>query len=396
MARKISLMRLSAIVAAVVMTIGTPLAFSQPKAEKQAEPATPAVTEEPGVLVLTVDASSPAGKAGIARGDIILAVDGKNLDRAADLTAAIAAKKSGDAIELKIKHGDAEKTVSVTLSDRNGVPYLGVAPLAAGGRNVLPRADGNGFDFSQIQLGAAVVNVVAGSPAEKAGLKAGDVIEAVDGTKLDASGNDLAALIAKHKVGDTAVLSVQTGNAAARDVSVVLDKNPQKADSPYLGVQYQLGAGMQRGKMGRMPYTFTQPPQNGKTNPSQVSGVPVAAVADGSPAAAAGLKANDVITAIDGVAVNSARVIADTVAKHKPGDVIALTVYRTDENKELTLKATLGQAPKTEGSTQEPGAYLGITMGGGMMRGWNFAPTTPESRNQGTLKRLTPQQGAGI
>ena len=379
------------------MTIAAPLAFSQPQAEKQATPVIPAVTEEPGILILSVEASSPAAKAGIARGDIIVAADGKNVDRAADLAAAVASKKIGDTMELKIKHGDAEKTVTVTLTDRNGAPYLGVAPLIAGGRFNDWRMDAPGFDFSQFQPGAAVVSVVAGSPAEKAGVKVGDVIEAVDGTRLDLSGNDLAALIAKHKVGDTAVLSVRTGNAAARDVSVVLDKNPQKADSAYLGVQYRLVSTVPGfGMMGRMPYLFAQPPLDGTTTPSQVSGVPVTAVADGSPASSAGLKANDVITAIDGVAVNSPRVIADTVAKHKPGDVISLTVYRTDEKKELTLKATLGKTPQTEGSTQEPGAYLGITMGGGMMRGWNFAPATPEAPDRGTLKRLIPPQGAGI
>ncbi len=49
--------------------------------------------------------------------------------------------------------------------------------------------------------------VVSGSPADKAGLKAGDIITKIDDTAIDQS-NSLSALVNKHKVGDTVNLTL--------------------------------------------------------------------------------------------------------------------------------------------------------------------------------------------
>jgi len=388
MARKTSLSRGAALIALVIMTVGAPFAFSQPKAEKNPAPVIPAVSDEPGVLVLSVDPSSPAGTAGIVRGDIILSVNRKDLAGSTDLYSAISQVKSGDTLELRIKHGDAERTVSVTLAERNGAPYLGIAPLLGG------RFGFFNFGNADLQDGVSVVGVVAGSPAEKAGLKAGDFIKAVDGTTLDTVDNDLAALISKKKIGDTVILLVRTADAGPRDVSVVLDKNPDKPESPYLGVQYMNIAGMPGLRMReRMPFFNKNLPletPDGTTAPTPVSGVLVASVLDGSPAAAAGLKANDVITTIDGVAVNSAAVVADTVAKHKPGDVLELTISRADdknEMKEQKISVILGQKPDAEGA-----AYLGISMRSRMLRRWLDAPSTPNLQNPRTF--IIPRQGS--
>jgi S1-C subfamily serine protease len=384
--------------ALILMIAGAPFAFSQPQAEKTPAPVITSASDGPGALVVSVDPSSPAGTAGITRGDIVLSVNAKELAGSADLYSAVAQAKSGDKMELKIKHGDAERTVSVTLADRNGSPYLGIAPLAGG------RSGRFGFrDFGNLAAasGALVVSVATGSPAEKAGLKAGDVIMAVDGTRLGAKDNDLATLISRHKVGDTVALSVRTGTAAARDVSVVLDRNPQKPEGPYLGVQYGNAAGMPGFRMmERMPEFNALPPSgpDGTTAPMPVSGALVDSVAEGSPAAAAGLKANDVITAIDGVSVVSAVAVADTVAKHKPGDTLVLTISRAENSKEMKeqkITVVLGQAPKAEGADQaEAKAYMGVTLTGRMMRRWLNSPDAPALPNRGLLRELAPRRGS--
>jgi len=390
MARNTSLSRGAALIALVIMTVGAQFAFSQPRSEKNPAPVIPAASDEPGVLVVSVDPSSPAGTAGIVRGDIILSVNGKDIAGAADLNSVIAKVKIGDRLELKIKHGDAERTVSVTLAERNGAPYLGIAPLLGGRFGFFDNGS------SVVDVVASVVSVVEGSPAEKAGLKAGDVIEAVDGTKLNFSDSDLAALIAKKRVGDTATLSVRTGEAEARDVSVVLDKNPQKPESPYLGIQYSYGLSRPGLRMmEQMPFfnkDKSPSTPDGTTAPTPASGVRVVSVLDGSPAAAAGLKANDVITAIDGVSVNSADVVADTVAKHKPGDVLELTLSRADDENQMTeqkVSVILAKKPQSESSEA---AYLGVTISSRMQQRGFGMPLTPNQGNQRML--ITPRQGS--
>src|SRR5208283_1486246 len=55
--------------------------------------------------------------------------------------------------------------------------------------------------------GALIESVATGSPAEKAGLKRGDLVLSVDGTTVDARA-PLGDLVAAKKVGDTVTLSV--------------------------------------------------------------------------------------------------------------------------------------------------------------------------------------------
>jgi S1-C subfamily serine protease len=192
--------------------------------------------------------------------------------------------------------------------------------------------------------GAVISNVVAGGPAEKAGLKKGDIIESVDGTAIDAA-NSLSGLITARKVGDSVALSVRTDAQEPRDVKVVLEKNPEK-DAPYLGVEYAM-VNRRFGQAVPMPWGA----------PGPMAGVLVSSVAADSPAAKAGLKDQDLITAIEGVPVQSPQSVAKGVAARKPGESLTLTVYRTSEAKEIAIKATLGENPndKTKG-------YLGISM----------------------------------
>jgi serine protease Do len=195
-------------------------------------------------------------------------------------------------------------------------------------------------------LGAYVASVVSGSPAEKAGIKAQDVIQSVDGTKIDAS-HTLADLIGAKKVGDTVTLSVLAGGAGtAKDVKVTLAKNPDK-DAPYLGVEYTL-----RGARGIFP---------GIPGQNAVAGAFVSQVAENSPAAKADIEAGDVITKIAGTAVTDPQQVVDAVGKLKPGDTIALSVSDRDSGKVRDVTVPLDKSP-----SDATKAYLGLTLTSGM------------------------------
>jgi putative serine protease PepD len=76
---------------------------------------------------------------------------------------------------------------------------------------------------------------------------------------------------------------------------------------------------------------------------SGASGALVGQVTAGGPASRAGLKANDVITQIDGQKIDGTSDLVATVATHKPGDKVALTVVRNGKTVHLTV--TLGVQP---------------------------------------------------
>jgi len=70
-------------------------------------------------------------------------------------------------------------------------------------------------------------------------------------------------------------------------------------------------------------------------------GVKVASIVDGSPAAAAGIQAGDIVLAVDGEATKDLRLYEDVLRKYGPGDVVRIRVRRGEKELELpvTLKA---------------------------------------------------------
>jgi S1-C subfamily serine protease len=342
--------------AVLCIALGGAVGFAQPRAEVSAAPKTDATAApnvaEPGILVFGVQSGSPVEKAGVVRGDIILAADGTAVNTPMDLGKIIAAKKQGDSVSLKLQHGDATKTVTVTLGSQGGRPWIGLVPGMYGagmyregmgmrrmgerGRGMRGFGTGGMFPFE----GAFVASVVTGGPAEKAGLKPGDVILGVDGAVVDAR-NNLGDLIAAKKVGDTVTLSVLTRGQLPRDVKVTLEKNPSK-DGPYLGVQYSAG-----------PQGFG--PDG--VGPGMMQGAFVADVAANSPAAKAGIAVRDLITKVDGAVVNDPQQVVDAVNGHKPGDTLAVTVRGMPDGKDRDLTVTLGANPND--ATR---AWLGVSM----------------------------------
>jgi S1-C subfamily serine protease len=330
---------LAAVLAAALLAAGSAVIFAQPGAEKTA-----ARSGEAGVLVVTVVPGSPAEKSGISRGDIVLSVDGKDVNAATELAAAVEKRKPGESLSVKLSHGDTVKTVSLTLAEENGRPYAGIIPLPSG-----PGRAGWGWmrgpwmhGQPARERGALLARVVPGSPADKAGLKAGEVIQSVDGEKVEPD-KDLAELIGSHKAGDSVTLSVAARDSAPRDVKVTLEENPASKGGPYLGIEYAPTGGYGRAE-GELP--------------GLTAGVLVRQVAEGGPAAKAGVRPRDIIVAVEHVPVTSPHAVAQAVAARKPGDTIALTVSRFAEEKETSISVTLGEDPKKSGQ-----AYLGISMG---------------------------------
>ena len=75
--------------------------------------------KDSGVLVESVEDGSPADKAGLRVGDIVTAVDGKEVARSRDLRRALRDKKEGDTARIDIVRGKSRQTVVATLVERD-------------------------------------------------------------------------------------------------------------------------------------------------------------------------------------------------------------------------------------------------------------------------------------
>ena len=85
-------------------------------------------------------------------------------------------------------------------------------------------------------------------------------------------------------------------------------------------------------------------PYLGITGEPTVNGHLVVEVVEDGPAAAAGLRADDIITAINGVTLNRRSILLDQLFEYQPGDTVTLTVER--DGQELTLEVVLGERPE--------------------------------------------------
>jgi len=72
-----------------------------------------------GVLVGSVEADSPAAKAGIEVGDIITRSDGEQVESVSELTRMVRAKKAGDSVKIEVSRNRATKTLTATVAERS-------------------------------------------------------------------------------------------------------------------------------------------------------------------------------------------------------------------------------------------------------------------------------------
>jgi serine protease Do len=185
--------------------------------------------DERGVVITMVDADAPAGKAGLRERDVILEFNGTAVESEEQLRRLIRETPPGRTVAIGISRDGAPMKISVQLADHSTVmaqsfPRVEIPSLQPL-QDLHNRMDIPGYTI-QIQtyssvLGAQTENltrqlgeyfgvkdgegilirsVEKGSAAEKAGLKAGDVIVRADNEKLN-DRSDLSHILRSHKSG---------------------------------------------------------------------------------------------------------------------------------------------------------------------------------------------------
>lgn len=134
-----------------------------------------------GAVVTKVEEGSPADKAGIKQGDVIIAVDGTGVDSSAQLRNQVGLTRPGKTVDIKLVRDGDTKTVTATLSkSSNGND----AATEGGHDNEKLGAHFSNLDkssplYGDVQ-GIVVTAVKRGGQAARAGLRAGDVIVAIN------------------------------------------------------------------------------------------------------------------------------------------------------------------------------------------------------------------------
>jgi serine protease Do len=156
-----------------------------------------------GALVAEVSPGGPAGKSAIRPGDVIQQVDGQKIVGASDVVDYVSSRDIGATVTLHFaREGKAGQTQVVLgelpnedlqKPDQHGRIGLALQTLTP------DVADSLGIDRGT--RGVVITDVLAGSPAERAGLKPGDVIVEVDRQPVASSEEAIGALQALQRNG---------------------------------------------------------------------------------------------------------------------------------------------------------------------------------------------------
>lgn len=192
-----------------------------------------------------------------------------------------------------------------------GVEAQTVTPLLASGLGLAK------------EWGVILSDVMPGSPAESAGLRAGDLVESLDGKPME-NGRQFDVNLYRRFAGDsvTVVVSRQGTSLRARVRVTERADDPREFASnlvaatkplPKIGV---LAVDLGPALFARMPWLREQ------------SGVLVAAWSADAPSSASGLEPGDVIRAVNGEAVPSFDALSSRLDAMKPGAPVVFSVDR--------------------------------------------------------------------
>lgn len=176
--------------------------------------------DEKGALVSNVFANSPAEKSGLKSGDVIRAFDGKPIGESRDLPTMVAREPVGKTSTMTVLRDGKEMAVQVTLGEmekgdavaQEGEAKTSSAELGLTCRDITPE------EVSELHLaadnkGIFIVNVESGSQAEIAGVQRGDVLLSLNGAKINAVA-DYVAAAKKVKPGEIVRLFIKREDAS--------------------------------------------------------------------------------------------------------------------------------------------------------------------------------------
>jgi serine protease Do len=194
-----------------------------------------------GAVIEEVDEDSPAAKAGLQKSDVLLSFDGERVRSAQQLRRLVGETPTGRAVTIEFSRDGERRTAEVTLETRQArfsMPEINIPKieiprveipdmiwvergprLGVSGDELTPQL----AEYFGVKEGKGVLvrEVMAGSAAARAGLKAGDVIVSVEGKATPSVGTLRHALGESEKEEVTLVI---VRDRQEQSVQVTLDK----------------------------------------------------------------------------------------------------------------------------------------------------------------------------
>ncbi len=172
--------------------------------------------------------------------------------------------------------------------------------------------------------GVLVQSVESNSPAEKGGIKSGDVILKFDGVKVDHA-NQLQALVASKAPGDKASVEIFR-NGKTEDKTVTLEERSGASFASISG-----SSGNSSESLSSLGLSVQDADKATLDNYGAKHGVVVTGVQPASEAYNRGVQQGDLITSVDNQPIKTTGDLEKAVDAHKPGDALLFRVITKDK-----------------------------------------------------------------
>lgn len=166
-----------------------------------------------GILIEGVVDEGPSESAGIEAGDILISIDGEDVKSTKKLRKILSKRepeqkikvlvfRDGKEKKIKMKLGEPAETSLVSFQKEKSGGFLGVVTIDLGDQLA---------EFFKVEGGVLIQEVAEDTPAEKCGLKAGDIIKKIDDDLIDDKGTLSTTLMHKKPETEVVVTVIREG-----------------------------------------------------------------------------------------------------------------------------------------------------------------------------------------
>jgi serine protease Do len=174
-----------------------------------------------GALINQIQPDSPAIKAGIETGDVVLSLSGELVEDPKDLARKIAAIPPGSAADVVVWRDGVEKTLSVSITKLTETAMAETTPPASADKST-QELTGFGLKVAPNDggAGAVITDIEPDSVAFERGLVVGDVIIAVNNTQVTSAEDISKAVGVSAKLGRKSVLMQVDSDGSSRFIAL--------------------------------------------------------------------------------------------------------------------------------------------------------------------------------